>query len=203
LGELLQADAAQRLGAVILARHGRPALSRAVRLSADQYREWWSDYEVGGLAEGQSPPEALKRVAKEAKFIISSTRRRSVETARALCGERNLAEDDLFNEAPLPPPNWPHWLKLSPRIWGVISRTWWWFFNHHGEQESRRQAQARAEEAARQLIELAAGGETVLVVAHGFFNAMVGLALRKKGWRCVEDGGFRYWSTRRYEFAGD
>jgi hypothetical protein len=32
---------------------------------------------------------------------------------------------------------------------------------------------------------------------------MVGLALRRKGWRCVEDGGFRYWAARRYEFAGD
>jgi broad specificity phosphatase PhoE len=196
-------ETAERRGAVILARHGRPALSRAVVLSAEEYREWWSRYETGGLAEGQSPPEALKRVAEEAGFIIASTRRRSLETARALSLGRNVAEDPLFIEAPLPPPRWPRWLKLTPRLWGVISRTWWWFFDHHGEHESRRQAQARAEAAARQLIELAAGGEDVLVVAHGFFNAMVGLALRRKGWRCVDDGGFRYWAARRYEFTGE
>jgi broad specificity phosphatase PhoE len=72
-------------------------------------------------------------------------------------------------------------------------------FDHHDQQETRRQAEARAAEAARQLAELAAGGQDVLVVAHGYFNTMVGLALRRHGWRCVEDGGFTYWAARRFE----
>ena len=46
---------------------------------------------------------------------------------------------------------------------------------------------------------LAASGQDVLVVAHGFFNAMIGQALARLGWRCVQDGGFRYWSARRFE----
>ena len=96
---------------------------------------------------------------------------------------------------------WPSWLRLSPRLWGFLSRFWWYWFNHHDHQESRSEAQARADEAARQLIELAEGGQDVLVVAHGFFNTMVGLALRRRGWRCVEDGGFRYWSARRFELS--
>jgi broad specificity phosphatase PhoE len=189
-------------GAVILARHGEPALSRKTMLCADDYREWWADYEIGGLAEGQSPPEGLKQAAERAGFIIASTRLRSVETARALAGGRAFAEDSLFIEAPLPPPHWPKWLKLSPRVWGFTSRFWWWWFNHHDNQESRAQAQARADEAARQLSELAAGGQDVLVVAHGFFNTMVGLALEKRGWKCVQKhGGFRYWATRRFEMS--
>ena len=177
------ADAVEKPGAVILARHGQPALSRRVMLSADQYREWWADYEVGGLVDGQSPPQPLKDAAQRAGFIIASTRLRSVESATALCSGRAFAEDPLFIEAPLPPPHWPRWLKLSPRIWGVISRFWWWLFNQHDQQESRIEAEARADEAARQLIALAAGGQDVLVVAHGFFNTMVGLALRRRGWR--------------------
>jgi broad specificity phosphatase PhoE len=195
------ADAAEQPGAVILARHGEPALSRKRMLSADEYREWWADYEIGGLAEGQTPPELLQRAADRAGFIIASTRLRSVETARAVAGSRAFAEDALFIEAPLPPPHWPGWLKLSPRVWGFVSRFWWWWFNHHDQQETRAQAQVRADEAARQLIELAAGGQDVLVVAHGFFNTMVGLSLRRQGWRCVEDGGFRYWSARRFEMS--
>jgi len=195
------ADAVDKPGAVILARHGQPALSRRVMLSADQYREWWADYEVGGLAAGQAPPQPLKDSAQRAGFIIASTRLRSVETATALCSGRAFAEDPLFIEAPLPPPHWPAWLKLSPRIWGVVSRFWWWVFNQHDQQESRVQAEARADEAARQLIALAAGGQDVLVVAHGFFNTMVGLSLRRRGWRCVEDGGFSYWSARRFELS--
>ena len=118
---------------------------------------------------------------RRAGFIIASTRLRSVETARALAAGRAFAEDALFIEAPLPPPHWPRWLKLSPRVWGVVSRFWWWLFNHHDQQETAPQAEARADEAARQLIALAASGQDVLVVAHGFFNAMIGRALQQAG----------------------
>jgi broad specificity phosphatase PhoE len=195
------ADAANPPGAVILARHGQPALSRRCMLSADQYREWWADYETGGLAEGQLPPEQLSQAAERAGFVIASTRLRSVETAQALTDGRAFVEDPLFVEAPLPPPHWPGWLKMSPRFWGVVSRFWWWMFNHHDQQETRSEAEVRADEAARQLIELAASGHDVLVVAHGFFNTMVGRSLRRQGWRCVEDGGFRYWAARRFELS--
>ncbi len=193
------AGVAERPGAVILARHGQPALSRRRMLCADEYREWWGDYETGGLAAGQAPPNPLRQAAERAGFIIASTRLRSVETARALALGRAFAEDALFIEAPLPPPHWPRWLKLSPRVWGVVSRFWWWWFNHHDQQETRRQAQARADEAARQLIALAASGQDVLLVAHGFINFMIGRALRRLGWRCVADGGYAYWSARRFE----
>jgi hypothetical protein len=30
---------------------------------------------------------------------------------------------------------------------------------------------------------------------------MVGRALRRRGWRCTEDGGFSYWSARRFELS--
>jgi broad specificity phosphatase PhoE len=193
------AETAERPGSVILVRHGQPALSRAIFLSADEYREWWADYEVGGIAEGQSAPQSLKLAAEQAGFIIASTRLRAVETVRALAEGRAFAEDPLFIEAPLPPPHWPGWLKLTPRIWGVVARFWWWMFNHHDHQETRAEAQVRADEAARQLVELAAGGQDVLVVAHGFFNHMVGAALRRLGWRCVENGGYKYWAALRFE----
>ncbi len=34
------------------------------------------------------------------------------------------------------------------------------------------------------------------MVAHGFFNTMIGIELRRMGWRCVKGRGYRYWSTR-------
>ena len=49
------------------------------------------------------------------------------------------------------------------------------------------------------LIGLAAGGQDVVVLAHGFFNVLIGRALRKRGWRLVESEGYKYWSTRRFE----
>jgi len=195
----LYPDAPERPGAVILARHGEPALSRKIRLTAQEYREWWATYEAGGLKMDQEAPASLRHAAASAGFVIASTRLRSVQTAQALTVGRAFAEDPLFIEAPLPPPNAPSWLKLSPRLWGVVARAWWWFLNHHEGQETRAEAQLRADEAARLLIEMAATGQDVLVVAHGFFNGMVGEALKKLGWRCVHDQGFRYWSARRFE----
>ena len=196
------AETAERPGAIILVRHGEPALSRKRMLSADEYREWWADYEIGGLAEGQEPPDLLRQTAEQAGFIIASTRLRSVETAKAISFGRAFAEDPLFVEAPLPPPHWPRWLKLSPRIWGFTARFWWWMFNHHDNQESRAEAKARADKAAGQLVDLAATGQDVLVVAHGFFNTMIGVSLQRRGWKCVADGGFGYWAARRFEHVG-
>jgi broad specificity phosphatase PhoE len=195
----LYPDAPEHPGAVILARHGEPALSRKLRLSAEGYRAWWATYETGGLKMDQEAPASLRAAAAKAGFVIASTRLRSVQTAQALTLGRAFAEDPMFVEAPLPPPDWPAWLRLSPRVWGVVARTWWWFFNHSDGQESRAEAQARAEEAARLLAEMAATGQDVLVVAHGFFNGMVGEALKRLGWKCVSDQGFRYWSARRFE----
>lgn len=186
-------------GAITLARHGEPALSRKVRLTAEEYREWWATYEVGGLKEGQTPPQALRDAARNSAFVIASTRPRSMETAAAVTEGRGIMEDATFIEAPLPPPQWPGWVKLSPRMWGVVARSAWWFFNHHEGQETRAQAEARAEAAASQLVDLASAGQDVLVIAHGFFNHMIGRALRKRGWRCVRDQGFGYWTTRRFE----
>lgn len=198
-GPPASAALAARRGAVILARHGEPALSRKVRLSSGEYRAWWAKYEDGGLREGQKPPELLVRAAREAGVVVASVRRRACDTARMVCLEREFQEDPLWIEAPLPPPRFPSWIKLSPRAWGVVSRFWWWFFDHHEGQETRKQAQARAARAADKIAEAAEQGRDVLVLAHGFFNGMVGVELQRRGWRCVLDQGYRYWSARRFE----
>ena len=59
--------------------------------------------------------------------------------------------------------------------------------------------QARAEQAADMIVQLAGEGRDVVVLAHGFFNFMVGRALRRRGWRLTANQGWKYWSTRRYE----
>ena len=81
----------------------------------------------------------------------------------------------------------------------MIARICWWLFDHHDGQESRHEAQARARAAAERLAERSARGETVLVIAHGYFNLMIGSALERRGWRRTLDQGFRYWCARRFE----
>lgn len=203
MADALTADppalAATRPGAIILARHGEPALSRKVILSSDDYRQFWARYEQLGIRAGQIPPKALTDKVASAGSVIASTRLRSIETAEALACGRAFARDPLFVEAPLPPPKLPRWIRFSPSIWGFLARFWWWFFDHNEGEETRRQAQDRADQAAALLIDLASSGEDVVVLAHGFFNFMVGRALARRGWRLAENQGYKYWSTRRYE----
>ena len=189
----------RRPGSIILTRHGEPALSRKVKLNAREYADWWARYEETGLLAGQTAPPGLIDQALAAGVILSSTRIRSIETARAVAGELAFESHAELIEAPLPPPNWPNWFKLRPRHWGAVSRFWWWFFNHHEGQETRAQAEIRAEAVANRLVRLAAGGQDVLVLAHGFFNTMIGRHLVRKGWKLVQNQGFRYWSMRRFE----
>jgi len=193
------AGAASRPGTIILARHGEPALSREVRLSADEYREFWAQYEVGGLLPGQTPPPMLAGFVERCDVLVASTRLRAVESAQAVAKGRAFTQEPLLIEAPLPPPNWPSWVRMSPKLWGFFSRFFWWFFNHHHGQENRAQAEARADVAAGKLIELAASGQDVVVLAHGFFNVLIGRALLKRGWRMTLREGYKYWSTRRFE----
>lgn len=190
-----------RHGAIVLARHGEPALARNVRLSAAEYREFWANYEILGILPGQTPPQQLLTFVERCGNLVSSTRLRAIESATSLAGERKFDRHDVLIEAPLPPPNFPKWVRLTPKMWGFWARFWWWFFNHHEGQETRSQAEVRADKAAALLIGLAAGGEDVVVLAHGFFNYMIGRSLKKLGWRLVESEGYKYWSMRRYERA--
>ena len=191
----------RRPGSITLARHGEPALSRRIKLDAAGYRRWWAAYEEGGILEGQVPPAGLVDLARNADVIFASTRRRAVETADALVGGKPFMRDPLFVEAPLPPPALPRLARFGPRTWGVLARTHWWL-GGHGGQESRPAAHARAREAADRLVRAAEAEGDVLLLAHGFFNHMVGRELRRRGWRLVENRGFKYWSVRRFARQG-
>jgi broad specificity phosphatase PhoE len=190
-------QARARPGAITLVRHGEPALSRRIRLTSQGYADWWAAYEDIGLLEGQVTPERLKRAAVDATHIFASTRPRAIETARAVSGEREFVVDERFVEAPLPPPKLPDFVKLSPRWWGVVARISWILSDKHAG-ETHAQAKARARKTAGELASLAEDGD-VLVLAHGYFNHMIGAELKRMGWRLAKDQGFRYWSARRFE----
>lgn len=189
-------------GTITLARHGEPALSRKLKLSPSGYGKFWEKYEVGGLLEGQTAPEHLMQWAREADVVFVSTRLRAQQSARILLGDKPKArviEDGRLIEAPLPPPPWPEFVKMTPKLWGFWARFWWWWFNYFPVGvESRDEARARGRAALVDITREAEAGNNVLVVAHGFFNSMVGLDLPKMGWKKVSGSGWKYWSTRRY-----
>jgi broad specificity phosphatase PhoE len=189
-------------GRIITARHGRPSLSRALRISSPEYGDWWARYDASGLHPDEEPPQALIDLAAGAKTVLSSTLPRAIETARELTlGGRDVPADPIYVEAPLPPPPAPKWMKLSPGQWGVVSRAFWVFGYAPAGVETHREAWRRVDEAAARLGEHARRGD-VLLCAHGYLNWMIDRRLRRLGWRQTDsDGGNHYWSWRVYEMA--
>jgi len=190
-------------GRIITARHGRPNLSRDVRIRAADFGAWWAQYDESGLHPDETPPQSLIDIAARATTVLSSTLPRAIETARhATGGAREVPADPMFVEAPLPPPPVP-FLKLSPTSWGVISRSFWFLGYAPGGVENHFEAWARVDEIASRLIDYAADGD-VLLCAHGYLNWMIDRKLRSAGWRRAgREGGNHYWSWRTYEPAAE
>tara|TARA_B100000678_G_scaffold75497_1_gene62006 strand:- start:6294 stop:6938 length:645 start_codon:yes stop_codon:yes gene_type:complete len=198
--ELTRGSSRTQTGPIIVARHGRPALDRTKgpRLNWREYKDWWSRYEAGGLAEKQDAPQILKDLVKGSDVVLASSRQRSMETARlAAPWAENIESSDLFWEANLPPPRWEK-VRFLPKTWNILARAAW-LRGHKLDGEGVREAEARAERAADCLIERAKEGQ-VFLAAHGWFNRMLRPRLRARGWVCVLDGGDAYWSYRVYEY---
>ncbi len=186
-------------GRIITARHGRPNLSRDVKITAREYGDWWARYDESGLHPDERPPQGLIEIAASAQTVLSSTLPRAIETARfATGGARVVPTDALYVEAPLPPPPVP-FIKLRPGTWGVVSRIFWFLGYAPKGVENHFQTWRRVSTIADRLADHAADGD-VLLCAHGYLNWMISRRMKSIGWRCtVHEGGNHYWSWRIYE----
>ena len=148
----------------------------------------------------EGPPGSLIEIAKNCETVLSSTRPRAIETAAAITGgSREVPQDVLFVEAPLPPPPIPG-LKLKPGSWGVVSRFMWAFGYKPEGYETNDEAWERVSVIADRLIDHAQSGN-VLLCAHGYLNWMLDRHLtRKRSWQLAErEGENHYWSWRAYQ----
>lgn len=186
-------------GRIITVRHGRPALSRKVIHSAKEFGEWWKLYDEGGLQQGDVPPQALRDLAQSAKTLLASPMPRAIETAQLIAPVGlSVQSDVLFVEAPLPPPPLPDWVKFSPRVWGVLSRSWWTFGYAPGDMETRPQTWVRIDRIINVLSEHAGEGDVILC-AHGYINWMMSRRMKRHGWALEKRrSGNKHWSHRVY-----
>lgn len=186
---------------IIIARHGKPALSRKVKLTWREYRDWWKQYDLGGLAEGQKVPKRLAAWVEKADVVISSSLPRAVQSAELVSGRSPDFVYDGLVEAALPsPPFGP--LKLRPKSWGTYARIVW-FCGWSDGMESHGEARARANAMCETLAGHANGGKIVYVSGHGWFNRMLKGSLMKRGWACKSQNGDLHWSHRRLERPTD
>ncbi len=183
---------------IILVRHGRPALPLRPRTSHNGFREYIDAYEAAGLDPESLPPRELSDLVKELDHIFTSDRPRSHQSALALGPHATLQADSLFAEAPLASPRIPL-LKMRVPKWAVVARLLW-HAGYHPEIENYREARHRAARAADILIDKIRDGGSAVLVAHGYFNAMIGRQLRQRGFVRTGAHRVRYWNAVIYEW---
>ncbi len=182
---------------VILVRHGKPAIETSPRTSHHGFRRYIDEYEEAGLDPQSAPPDELRDLVTGLDEVFTSGSPRAHDSARTLLPEADLIADPLFGEAPIAAPRIPL-LKMKVPKWAVVARIIW-HAGYHPEIENYRRAKHRATEAADILILRAQEAGAVVLVAHGYFNAMIGRVLRKRGFRRSGSHRARFWNAVIYE----
>jgi broad specificity phosphatase PhoE len=182
---------------IVLVRHGRPHIALAPHTTHRGFGDYITDYEAAGLDPQSLPPQELADLARELTAIFASDRSRSHQSAAALAPHVTATRDELFAEAPLASPPIPL-LRLNVPSWAVISRLLWHLGFAPGI-EGWFAARRRAERAADILVARARETGPVALVAHGYFNWMIGRVLKKRGFMRRGSHRARYWNTVIYE----
>ena len=185
---------------IILIRHGQPAIALRPRTGHRGFADYIDAYEAAGLDPASLPPQELRDLVKELDQILTSGMPRAHQSAQALAPHAELIADPLFAEAPLASPRIPL-LKMRVPKWAVVARILW-HAGHHPEIENYRKARHRAAQAADVLIGKIRGGGAVALVAHGYFNAMIGRQLRRRGFLRTGSHRVRYWNAVIYQWHG-
>jgi len=183
---------------IILVRHGRPALPSALRTSHHGFERYLDLYQDAGLDPNSAPPEELFDLVKGLSAVFTSGAPRAKDSARTLLPEAELIADPLFEEAPLTVPRIPL-LKVKGSVWMVVARILW-HAGFHPESENYRRTKARAAVAADILVKRAeAHNGMAVLVAHGYFNAIIGRVLKKRGFSKTGSHRYRFWNAVLYE----
>lgn len=193
----MPAEVPPPLPRIILIRHGQPDIALAPRTSHADFAGYIDDYEDAGLDPASLPPAELRDLVRELRTVFTSGRPRSHQSAQALAPHAELIADPLFVEAPLAAPPIPL-LRMRVAKWAVMSRILW----HAGFDpgiENSRDAARRAVRAADLLVARARADGAAVLVAHGYFNWMIGRILRKRGFSRTGTHQARYWNAVIYQ----
>ncbi len=185
---------------IVLIRHGKPDVGRGRWITHRKFKDYIEQYEQAGLDPESPPPDWLVNLTRQARRVYASDRPRATESARALAPHAQLSLSPLFMEAQLKSPRLPL-VRLKPPAWAVIARLAW-HAGHHGGIEDYRDARDRARRAVDMLSRVAGEDGIAVLVAHGYFNAIVGRTLSKQGWRKHGRHRARFWNAVVYERSG-
>lgn len=182
---------------IVLIRHGKPAIEKGRLLGHRNFQGYIEAYERAGLDPQDEPPSWLVDLLRKARRVFASDRPRARESARALAPHADVMHDALFMEAQLKSPKVPL-VRMNAPFWAIVARLAW-HAGHHGGIEDYRDAKGRAQKAADILRAAADKDGIAVLVAHGYFNAMVGRMLSREGWRKHGRHRAKFWNAVTYE----
>ena len=165
---------------VLLVRHGRPLWDERSPIRGTEFGSWVRGYDEAPLDPSTEPPVRLREQTVRFECVVTSTLRRSIESARLLVPGRSLVHDSVFDEASQPT-NLPFRFRLPAKVWDAVSRGAW-LCGWTGTAESFTEARARAVSGAVLLMKLAQEHGRVVLAGHGMMNRMLARELRRHGW---------------------
>jgi broad specificity phosphatase PhoE len=164
----------------MLVRHGMPVCDQRTRVRGRDFARWVAAYEGAPIDQTLAPPSRVRTRLATVQCLVTSTLRRSIESAALAAPGRTPVSDALFDEAGIPTAIGLG-LALLPTHWDALARAAWLLGWSRGV-ESATEARARATRAARHLAGLASTHGSVALVGHGMLNTFIARALRREGW---------------------
>lgn len=159
---------------ITLYRHGKVSFDNWKWSGSRHFRQLVQQYDTQPLSERVNP----NNKSIEGAFVVSSTLRRSKESALELFGRIDLSSD-LFREAELPN-IWPN-LPPSPAVVWFAAARCFWRLGYACGCETYSEFCDRAELATQNLIDLSEKQGKVVLVGHAFVNQFIGKNLIKAG----------------------
>ncbi|HZG70657.1 MAG TPA: phosphoglycerate mutase family protein [Chondromyces sp.] len=183
---------------ISLVRHGKSQLTENDKITCLDFRKWIEKYDNNGVVEEPTyPSKTIEKIAN-AKIVVTSDLKRSVQSAKLLNSAVKIIPNSLFREAELPAGSMKLLdIKFRPSIWAIILRLLWICGSSH-DCESLSDAKFRAKKASQQLINYAEEYHSVVLVGHGFFNMLIAKELQKNGWKGKRKSGAKHWDCTTY-----
>lgn len=183
---------------ITLIRHGESKVQPGGTLNYNGYKDWTDAYSNSSIKPLKVYPKDTLEKVNNTKIIITSTLRRSIDSAKLLNPKAELVKRSLFNE--IAPPlhdsiDHSH-VELSPVFWTVIESSISFFSSKHSFLDD---AHIRASKAADWLIHFAKEHGKAVLVGHGIFNLFIGETLVNRGWSEIKKPEGHYWSCSVYQ----
>jgi len=167
---------------ITLIRHAKVDMDNTQKMDAASLKNWVKAYDMANIHTDSFPTQETITVAKSADIILTSSLRRTVESAKVL-GVDIYESIAVFNEAKIPDVNIP-FVKFKPKTWLVILRVLL-LFGLGKKDASLCVSKQQAKDASKRLLELSSKHDSVVLVGHGGMNWLLRKELMKEGW-CLE-----------------